>query len=205
MKKLYYSLLVIITCLFSSAAIAGCEGSLPAGANRAINSSNIDQATFSAAVRYYTNVYRCRQGLPPVTGDRNLLSAAVAQGSYMARANNMSHNVGGAISSRFRSSGVSYRTAAENIAQNFLFAIVGRNISTARGGRCQFFYADNGQPVPQHSYNSLAAAQVASWMASSGHRVNILSSKVNRMEAGIGFAPDNATCGRLYISQNFAG
>lgn len=209
MRRFVFAVIVSVSSLFGSAALAGCEGSLPGGVNQAINPNNPNSALFSVAVRYYTNVERCRRGLSPVGGDGALLSAAVAHSVNMARANNMSHtlNVRGqrTLSERMRSFTVSQRIAAENIAQNFLFAIVGRPISTSRSGQCGFTYADNGQPVPQHSYNSLAAAQVAGWMASPKHRDNIMNRRVTRMEAGLGYAPDGQTCGRVYVSQNFAG
>lgn len=209
MRRFIFAVLITVSSVIGSMALAGCEGSLPGGVNQAINPNNPNSALFSAAVRYYTNIERCRRGLTPLAADGNLLSAAVAHSVNMARANNMSHtlNVRGqrSMSDRMRSFSVSYRTAAENIAQNFLFAIVGRPISTSRNGQCGFVYADNGQPVPQHSYNSLAATQVAGWMASSKHRDNIMNRRVTRMEAGIGYAPDGQTCGRIYVSQNFAG
>lgn len=208
--RLYVGLLVLVLLGFTtSTAMAACEGSLPANSGRAINPNNPDLATFSASVRYYTNVERCRRGLNAVQGDPALFQAALGHSIYMARARNLSHtsNVSGArtMSDRMRKAGVSKRTAGENIGQNFLFAIVGRNISSATSGACKFTYADTGQPVPQHSYSSLAQAFVSTWMASSGHRDNLLNRRFDRMEAAFGFAPDAATCGQVYASQNFAG
>lgn len=209
MRRVLILSLVVSLSFIANVAIAGCAGSLPAGANQAINPNRPNAALFSAAVRYYSNVERCQRGLQTFTGDPNLLQAAMAHSANMARANNMSHtlNVRGqrTLRDRMNTFNVSKRVAAENIAQNFLYAIVGRPISTSRSGQCGFRYADTGSVVPQHSYSSLAAVQVAAWMGSSKHRANLMNRRVVRMEAGIGYAPDRATCGRLYVTQNFAG
>lgn len=206
----FVGLLVFITLnLTANAAFAACEGNLPASHNQAVSTKNPDLDTFSASVRYFTNIERCRRGLTPVQSDPTLFQAALGHSDYMARTRNLSHtsNVSGArtMSDRMRKAGVRNRTAAENIGQNFLFAIVGRSISTTTRGACKFTYADTGQPVPQHSYSSLAQAFVASWMASSGHKTNLLNKRFDRMEAAFGFASDAATCGQIYASQNFAG
>jgi len=198
---------VVGMSFIANSAAAGCEGAMPSNANQAINPNNPNGALFSAAVRYYSNIERCRRGLQPLAADPNLLRAAMAHSVNMARSNTMSHtsNVRGQRSLRDRMGAfsVSKRVAAENIAQNFLFAFGNRRF-VPRGG-CQFTYADSGAAVPQFSYSSLAQSQVAGWMASSGHRQNLLNRRVTRMEAGLGYAPDNVSCGRLYLTQNFAG
>lgn len=203
-------LLVTLTLLFTgSAAFAACEGRLPSGAARAINPNAPNLSTFSASVRYYANVQRCRLGLEPFDADAALLNAATVHSTYMARARNLSHksNVNGyrSLKERMRSSNVRMRTAGENIGQNFLYVLGGKSISLASRGRCKFTYSDTGAAVPQHSYASLASELVNSWMASSGHRKNLANRRFTRMEASFGFTPDDSTCGFIYASQNFAG
>jgi len=210
--KIFFALLTALTLSVISIpakAAAGCEGTLPAGAERAIDTARPDIVLFSAAVRYYANIERCSRGLPPFGPDPQLRSAALGHSLFMARANTMTHvsNISGrrTLQERMRASQVSMRTAGENVAQNFVFAIGGRSISTARRGTCGFTYADTGQPVPAHSYASLAQEQVARWMASPGHRKNLLNGRFNRVETALAYAPDKATCGRIYMTQNFAG
>lgn len=202
--------LLTITLLFTAtAAFAACEGRIPSGAQRAITPNNPDLTTFSASVRYYANIQRCRLGLSPFEGDAGLLNAATVHSKYMASARNLSHksNVRGyrSLKERMRSSNVSMRTAGENIGQNFLYVLGGKTISLASRGRCQFIYSDTGAAVPQHSYASLASELVNSWMASSQHRKNLTNRRFTRMEASFGFTPDESTCGFIYASQNFAG
>ena len=202
--------LLTITLLFTAtAAFAACEGRIPSGAQRAITPNNPDLTTFSASVRYYANIQRCRLGLSPFEGDAGLLNAATVHSNYMASSRNLSHKstVRGyrSLKERMRSSNVRMRTAGENIGQNFLYVLGGKSISLASRGRCQFTYADTGAAVPQHSYASLASELVNSWMASSQHRKNLTNRRFTRMEASFGFTPDESTCGFIYASQNFAG
>ncbi len=208
MRRLFFAMFVTFFASIGTMSLANCQGSLPAGANSAVNAGNPNMALFSAAVRYYTNVERCRRGLAPLAGDANLLRAAMAHSNNMARSNNMSHtlNIAGqrTMVDRMRSFGVSYRTAAENIAQEFLLLMNGRPFIPSSNS-CQLVYADTRQPIPQHSYNSLAQSVVARWMASSGHRNNILNSRMTRMEASANFVRTRDTCGLFFITQNFAG
>ncbi len=208
MQRIMFAVAVLLLSALGSMTSAGCEGSLPGGVNQAVNPNNPNQALFSAAVRYYTNVERCRRGLSPLTGDGNLLRAATAHATNMARTNTMSHtlNIRGqrSMSDRMRTFSVSYRIAAENIAQEFYLVMNGRQFIPS-GSSCRLVYADTRQPIPAHSYNSLAASVVARWMASSGHRNNILNGRISRMEASAAFVPSSSTCGLFMISQNFAG
>ncbi len=209
MKHVLRTLLTVALLFSANAAFAACEGRLPAGAQRAINPNNPDLKTFSAAVRYYANIDRCKRGLTPFAADAGLLNAATVHSTYMARVQNLTHksNVRGYrnLKERMRSSNVSMRTAGENIGQNFLYVLGGKSISLASRGRCQFTYADTGAAVPQHSYGSLAAELVRAWMASPSHRENLRNRRFNRMEASFGFRADDSTCGFIYASQNFAG
>ncbi len=203
-----YAALVAFVSIIGSTATAGCEGSLPAGVQNAVNPNNPNDAIFSAAVRYYTNVERCRRGLSPLAGDNSLFRATVAHSDNMARTNTMSHtlNIRGqrTMVDRLRSFSVSYRTAAENIAQEFLLLMDGRSFIPSANS-CQLVYADTRQPIPQHSYQSLAQSVVNRWMVSSGHRNNILNRRMNRMEASASFVRTQNTCGLFFVSQNFAG
>lgn len=203
-------LIFTITILFTAtAAFAACEGRLPAGHQTAINPSSPNLEVFSASVRYFTNIERCKRKLPPFKADSGLLNAATVHSDFMADTRSLSHksNVQGYrnLKERMRSSRVSMRTAGENIGQNFIYALGGRNISLATRGKCKFTYSDTGGAVPQHSYSSLAKELVASWVASPQHLKNLTNRKFTRMEASFGVAPDDSTCGWIYASQNFAG
>ena len=107
------------------------------------------------------------------------------------------------MAQRLKNAGVRAATAGENIAMDKLFALIGRPISAKSSGKCQFFYV-GGDPVPMHSYNSLAKQVVARFMASSKHRANILNARFVRGATGMGIDQGSATCGDIYITQDFA-
>ncbi len=186
-----------------------CAGALPPGALRAIDTAAPDMAVFSASVRFYTNIERCSRGLAPLVGDPQLLGAAIAQSGYMAQVNVMTHESTRAgmrtLRDRMNIFRVARRLAAENIAQNFVYVLGGRARLLNTAGPCQFVYADTREPVLRHSYASLAQEQVAAWIASPGHYRNIMMQALSRMEAALAYAPDPDSCGRFYISQDFAG
>lgn len=209
MKHALRLVFTIFLVFSANVAFAACEGRLPSGAQRAINPNSPNLEIFSETVRYYANIERCKRGLKPLQGDPGLLNAATVHSTYMARARNLTHksNVRGYrnLKERMHSSNVSMRTAGENIGQNFLYVLGGKSISLASRGRCKFTYSDTGAAVPQHSYASLASELVRSWLASSQHRKNLMNRRFTRMEASFGFTPDEATCGYIYASQNFAG
>ncbi len=209
MKNIYLIVISALAFIATPAAAVDCnQGALPAAWTQAIDVSNPNFQTFSNAVRYYSNWERCRYGLPPLKGDRSLLLATMTHSANMARANNMSHtlNVRGqaTLRDRMRSANVSMRRASENIAQNYVYVLGGRERRLATNGQCGFTYT-NGQKIPRHSYASLAYELVNLWMASPGHRQNLLDRKVNRMEAAYGYTPEQSSCGFIYVAQNFAG
>ncbi|MGE4611539.1 MAG: CAP domain-containing protein [Paracoccaceae bacterium] len=203
-------LLLTISALFvAGAAFAACEGQLPAKAQQAINASNPDLANFSTSVRYYMNIERCKRGITPFSADTRLMKAATVHSNYMAGARSLTHNsnVQGYrnLNERMHSANVTMHTAGENIGQNFLFVLGGKEISTFTRGKCKFTYTNSVTDVPQHSYGSLAHELVQSWLASAQHRKNMLNRQFTRMEASFGFAQDDTTCGYIFASQNFAG
>ncbi|MBP7000143.1 CAP domain-containing protein [Amaricoccus sp.] len=163
---------------------------------------------FQEAVLFYVNVERRRAGQRPLADDPKLARMAAGHAANMAAQRLMSHRLatpkGGRLVERLDVSGVAYRRAGENIAMEKAFRLIGRPISTRAAG-CAFTYADTGEPVPRHSYASLADAAVARWMASKGHRANILDPNFRRMGAGAAIDPGGPACGDVYLAQNFAG
>ena len=55
-----------------------------------------------------------------------------------------------------------------------------------------------------HSYASLARRAVAVWMASPGHRRNILDPALRRVAGAAAIQP-GPHCGRVWLTQTFAG
>lgn len=192
----------------SLAQASTCSGPVSGSVNQRINPSRPSQELFNAAVLHYLNIERCRRGLAPFAADSRLLTMAATHSRNMAADRNFSHRSRHAgqqtLAQRLKSVGVRAAAAGENIAMDKVFAMLGRPISAKSGGNCQFSYAGTGEPVPMHSYNSLAKQVVLRLMSSSQHRNNILSARFVRSGSGMGVDRGGAACGDIYITQDFA-
>lgn len=110
-------------------------------------------ATIEQAVLNLTNVERQKAGLAPLQADQKLMESARVKSTDMSSKNYFSHTspTYGSPFDQMATFGITYKSAAENIAQ--------------------------GQPT--------AEAVVSAWMASPGHRQNILDARFTHI--GIGF------------------
>lgn len=190
---------------FAGAALAA-EG-LPARFDRPISPGGPDAVLFQEAVLFYVNAARRQAGRPALAGDARLRAVAVGHAGKMAAQRDMSHRLKEPrprLADRLADRGVRFRAAAENIAMDKTYRLLGRPIAAGARG-CAFTYADTGAPVPVHTNASLAAAVVARWLASPGHRANILDPRFRRMGAGAAIDPLGPACGDVYLAQAFAG
>jgi len=96
--------------LATALALAGC------GANQPQN----DQPVNAEAAASMISDYRTARGLTPVTIDPALNQLAQEQANAMARADNLSHEVGGrTFVQRLKASGYPARTAVENVGAGY--------------------------------------------------------------------------------------
>lgn len=203
MRALYFWLIVALGAAASEPA-ATAEPRTAVRLEAAVAAGPIDAALFTEAVLIHVNAARQANGRAPVAADGRLTATAARQAEAMARAGAMTHRAGGALRARLSGEGVQFRKAGENIAMEPVYAVLGRPISTRSSG-CSFVYADTGAAAPRHSYASLARSTVARWMASPGHRKNILEPGFRRMGAGFAVKAGGALCGDVYLAQVFAG
>jgi uncharacterized protein YkwD len=201
-------LLVFLLFFTPANAQSACPAPLQGSAyDRQINSGAIDQNLFNRAVLYYTNKIRCRRGLPLFDSTPDVIGAANTQARNMARTRTYSHevNVAGArnLRERMRAQTRNFRAAGENIAKNFVYVLNGRPYIPA--DNCAFRYLSNRQPVPIHTYRSLAQELVGSWESSRAHLVNITNRRYTSMGAAFGIDRQGQLCGEVYASQVFAG
>jgi uncharacterized protein YkwD len=109
-----------------------------------------------------TNTERRNARLTPLTRSMNLMRAAEVQAAQMARANVMEHDIPGAA----------YPTLTSRLAYvKYPVRAAGENIG-------------EGYRTP--------AAAVAGWMASSGHRANILSASYTEIGTAMAPGPDGS-------------
>lgn len=196
-----------IAVLAGGPAWSAGASDLPSRLNTPLAPQHIDQSLFNEAVTIFSNAARRQHGRAPLATDPALARAAGDHARNMARLRTHSHVLpvrGQAkLRERMKRQSVSYRTAAENIAMDKVYRLLGRPISTRSSG-CSFYYGDTRQPVPIHTYASLAQQVVSRWLASPKHRASLLSSKFQRIGAGVGVDPGGQACGDLYLVQNFA-
>ena len=185
----------------------GAAGSLADRLHRPISLDRPDQTLFNEAVLHFSNAARRQHGRAPLSPDPSLSRAASTHAANMARLRTHSHvlKVRGqaSLSQRMHGQSLKFRMAAENIAMDKVYRLLGRPISVGSEG-CRFTYADTRQPVPIHTYASLAEQAVARWLASPKHRDSLLSPTYRRLGAGLGVDPHGAACGDLYLVQDFA-
>ena len=178
-------------------------------ASTEVPEARIDQKLLDQAVRVEVNYHRCRAGLSPVkdTG-RKMNGIAESHSKWMAKTKKLSHNstVSGKqdLTKRLKASGLKFRTGSENIGMVHRYQIDKQRFKIVSAQQCQFTTMD-GAPLPAHSYASLARHIVDLWMASPGHRTNILSRDVNRTTVGTAFTGNAQHCGQFWSTQNFVG
>jgi uncharacterized protein YkwD len=194
--------------LAAASAGQGSAGErLPARLLAPIAVERPDQALFNEAVLLYSNAARRQNGRAPLAPDPALSRAATDHALNMARLRTHSHVLPvrgqGKLDQRMHRQSVQFRTAAENIAMNKVYRLLGRPIATGGQG-CRFAYADTREPVPIHTYASLAQEAVSRWLASPRHRASLLSPTYRRLGAGVGVDRGGSACGDVYLVQDFA-
>ena len=198
--------MALAATLLAPAGLRASEA-LPSGWAAPVAPAKPDPELFAEAVRFFSNAARRKQGLAPLAGDPALTGAATDHARNMARLRTHSHvlPVPGqrTLRERLHREGVAYRQAGENIARDKIFQLLGRPIATSGQG-CAFRYGDTREPVPMHTYGSLAQQTVARWLASPKHRAALLSPRFQRIGSGLGVDPGGPACGDVYLVQTFA-
>ncbi|UWP92360.1 hypothetical protein K3X13_00370 [Aliiroseovarius crassostreae] len=188
----------------AASAEAGCRLQQVSGANAPLPAKNINRALLNAAVIAQSNYARCKNGLPPLKSVSGMSKQAVAHSKWMAKSRKLTHKGRTTLMARLKGSGVRFKTGAENIGLFSLYRIDGVMTRDIDLSQCRIAYMD-GTPVPRHSYASLAKLAVESWMASSKHRKNLLMRKAHMVGNGSGVDLKAARCGKVYLTQIFAG
>ncbi|MCB1354643.1 MAG: CAP domain-containing protein [Rhodobacteraceae bacterium] len=187
--------------------LASAGDPVPKRLDQPISTATPDQKLFNEAVLLFSNAARKQHGRPPLEADPRLAKAASDHARNMARLKTHSHvlPVRGQkdLKQRMKRQDVDFRLAAENIAMDKVYRLLGRPISVSHSG-CAFTYGDTRENVPIHTYASLAQQVVDRWLKSPKHRKSLLSSKFVRLGAGIGVDPNGPACGDFYLVQDFA-
>lgn len=166
----------------------------PVNAN--IDFSKVDYPLLNAAIFYVTSKERRSLGLRPFKYSEKCEQAAFGHAQDMVTYDFFSHTstVNGKETLRDRLDlvGLSDTYSAENIISSFGIQYQGgRAVFTpTQNGGPFFSYTKAGNPIPNHTYLSLAKSVVETWFNSPSHRKNILNPEFTYMGAGTFFYKD---------------
>ena len=153
---------------------------LPAAAQR-VDPATFNRTLLDAAVFHEVKRRRQSLGLPPLAFNSQARQMARLQAQAMAATGVVSHRhpnpARRTLADRARLVGLHPAFLAENVASTF-----GRRYRSGspfyvrqEHGRTIYSLQPGGPAIPRHTYLSFAAALLNAWMASPGHRQNILS------------------------------
>jgi uncharacterized protein YkwD len=176
-----------------------------------IDFDNIDLALLDAAVFHETNRHRVENDLPPLGFEPVLREAAAVQVRGMIRMQEVSHKHPDAdkktLSDRFELLEIDTDILAENVAMVFGIRYESGTdfYKRRKAGGLVFSEKPDGPPIPPHTYASFSEALLVDWMASPGHRRNILRKSLRTL--GTSSLHDKSALGMdtFYSAQEFAG
>lgn len=200
---------VALACVAATASEACSRNVSATAAKTIVPQAGINQPLLDEAIRTEVNFHRCRAGLESVSDANSRLSREAEKHSkWMARTQQLTHKstVAGAstLKQRVKNSGIRFKTGSENIGMVHRYQIDNRRFKIVDSNACQF-RTNDGQPLPAHSYATLARHVVTLWMNSPGHRKNILDRRVRATTAAVAFDPNAQYCGQFWLTQNFIG
>lgn len=156
-----------------------------------IDFGSVDYPLLHAAVFFATNDVRRHRGLKVLSWSPELERAAWNHARRMAEKNFFSHDdpldrQRKTPDQRGKRAGIKNPYLAENIATTFGVQYnSGDPVYPLQGGAGGYSLTPRGEPLPNHSYLSLAKALVQQWMDSPGHRANILSTDALQLGTGL--------------------
>lgn len=173
-----------------------------------IDPAHFKPETLRAALYFYTAQARDSLGAPAQKINVQIQSAADYQASLMANQKTVSHRwrrprEASTPGKRLLHFKYPYSRVSENLARVFLLNTpAGKSFRINTRGQA---LDKSGVPIPNKSYRQLAQYAVNGWLASPGHRQNLLGPEE---EIGIGISklvPDeNGLDFDVYLTQKFA-
>ncbi len=181
-------------------------------ASAAIDVANVDYPLLAEAIFHETNLRRQeneRQVLDHLT---ELDQASCVHARDMVEGNFFAHQNPNDPEKetpldRVENQGLEVGFVAENIAQTFVLRYEsGTPVYTRQeDGETVFSREAGGEPLPPHTYRSFATDLLDQWMASPGHRKNILAEEPGFLGAGCEYTEDDElgmpmlTCVQLFF------
>jgi len=149
----------------------------------------VDEPLLAAAIFAETNARRTDSGMPPLRLHPLLSQMARRHAERMVEHDFYSHRdpLDRSLArpdDRARRVGIENPHIGENIHDHRTIVADGPVYPLGRG---QFSATPDGPPLPAYTYRSLARAIVDEWMASKGHRANILRREARQLGVGVRF------------------
>lgn len=192
MRKTPFILLLLCLCWQAGPAVGAASRKVSRGSGQPA----IDAARLEKKIHALVNQERKKAGLTALAWDDRLRHIARDYSQEMATGGFFSHSdpEGRDFSDRYQAAGYDCATPSgprtlclggENLARNNLCRAIVR-----QKGRTTYRWNTEAQ---------LAAEVVRQWMASEGHRRNILTGYFRRQGIGVSVAKD----GKVYVTENF--
>lgn len=180
-----------------------------AAADEALDFDHIDLALLDAAVFHETNRQRVQEKLPALSDHVALREVARVQSRGMILQQEVTHTHPGedlkTLVDRMKILEIAGQYFAENVAMVFGIRYSSGDSVYPRlvAGKRIYAKDPDGTAIAPHSYRSFATHLVGEWMASPGHRKNILASEPRFL--GVSCLHDRAALGmdRFYCTQAF--
>ncbi|MBN2417273.1 hypothetical protein JXO52_15660 [bacterium] len=176
-----------------------------------IDPDNIDLELLADCIIYHTNAARRAGALGECSPDRQLTAVASAHSLEMATLNYFSHespvrkNL--TLDHRLKNAGIFLpgTTFGENLGVDFILALseVPYYTETHRG-RTYYYNWQTKEKIKAQTYRQFARNMVKNWLASPGHRENLLEPRFNKIGIGVAAGRYRGHAA-LYVTQNFQG
>lgn len=185
-------ILFILVFLLAPGVCGAQLGSTPQAVP--INAEHLDQKRMDHLIRAETNRIRKVHNQPKLMPHTVLAKAAQAHAARMVEHHFFGHK--DPLQPRRRTptdrallAGVTNPKIAENVAMRAAIQHErsGGPVFVIDGAAGLYSQTANGPPIPLHTYQSFAKAIVAQWMASPGHRANLLAREAIEIGCGVAF------------------
>jgi len=195
--------------IVQEASVASCNARPERAFQIPVGPRDLDVVLLDRAILFHTNRARCAAGLSALVPDPGLRTVATNHSIDMVRLRFFGHTspVGGktTVSDRLDRRGVPYRGAAENLATTKRLAIAsGQPVYPVPNRRCAFSLTPNGPVLPVRTYDATARNLVDRWIASPGHRRNLMDPTYTRHGASGAIDADARLCESINATQLFA-
>lgn len=176
-----------------------------------IDPENLDYTLLADCIIYHTNRARRANDLRECCPDQALTTVASAHSREMARKGYFSHTSpvkkNRTLDHRLKNAGIFLpgTTFGENLGVDFILALseVPYYREKHRGHTYYYNYKTKEKIKPQ-TYRQFARTMVKNWLASPGHRKNLLDARFTRIGIGVAAGRYKGHAA-LYVTQNFQG